>query len=197
MLIAVLAVALLALAEVMLMPALAAAAAQQARAEALNLLTAAVAEQMADCGGADDYQQLIQVERDRQGHITLMVTDTLLLNSLLSAIVLAANEKLSALTEQRISVPLGVALGHGALSGLGPDLPFRCVLRAAPTVTVADRFESAGVNQTRHSIYLELSAEILLIAPLATQPVTVSTTVLLAEGIIVGDTPETYVEISR
>ena len=69
--------------------------------------------------------------------------------------------------------------------------------QGAPQAELRDSFTAAGVNQTRHSIYLELSCGIRVISPFSRQELLVSTTMLLAEGIIVGYVPDTYLSIDQ
>ena len=63
-------------------------------------------------------------------------------------------------------------------------------------MTMEDSFLSAGVNQTLHSIYLHVETDIRIIVPFSNQTVKAKTDLLLAEGIIVGYTPDTYLSLT-
>ena len=58
------------------------------------------------------------------------------------------------------------------------------------------RFEndliSTGINQSRHVITLKASVDIDIMIPLSTVSTTVETDILIAETVIIGRVPETY-----
>ncbi|MBQ6808097.1 MAG: sporulation protein YunB [Firmicutes bacterium] len=191
-----LAAALLVCVELLLAPIIAAAAAQHSRSLAMNAMTEAIQAQ-SSAARTSDYRNLVQVETDDQGRVTLLVTDTQRLNQLVSAVSLDAAERLEQLSRQQLQLPLGSVLGSVLLSGSGPPVAFRFSALGAPQAELRDSFTAAGVNQTRHSIYLELSCGIRVIAPFSRQELLVSTTMLLAEGIIVGYVPDTYLSIDQ
>ena len=53
-------------------------------------------------------------------------------------------------------------------------------------------FEDAGINQTRHKIYLILNATVRIVVGNTSQTVEISSQVLISETIIVGSVPESY-----
>lgn len=187
--------ALLVLAELRLSPLIEESAARRAHSAALTVITQAVEQQMADYSQACDYQQLMHIERDDQGRITLLVPDTMLLNRLITDVVEGINQGLESGSRQQLSLPLGAMTGSRLFSSLGPELHFRFRAQGTPSVSIEDDFSSAGINQVRHRIYLRVDSDIRVMVPFARSGDTVSATVLLAEGIIVGYTPDTYVEL--
>ena len=191
----VMAAAVFMLLENTLSPPLLAAAEDQARTRALTALTAAAGRQI-EKNGADDYRQLVSVERDEQGRVILLLPNTALYNALIRDITLDAADSLDDLSRQRLSLPVGMATGSALLSGLGPDVRFRMRMLGTPSVRVEDELTSAGINQVRHRIWLELSAEVRVLAPFSRDTTAVTATVLLAEGLIVGYVPETCIEVA-
>ena len=57
-------------------------------------------------------------------------------------------------------------------------------------------FETAGINQTRHKIFLTLRATISLIVPTGSQLVDVTSKVPIVESIIVGEVPQSFVDVN-
>lgn len=53
-------------------------------------------------------------------------------------------------------------------------------------------FTSAGINQTLHRIYLEIKCNVVILTPFETIEQKISNQVLLAEGVIVGEIPNSY-----
>ena len=172
-------------------PPLLAAAQEQARTRALAALTDAAGRQIGK-NGAGDYRQLIQIERDENGRAALLLPNTALYNTLIHDITLDAVDSLEQLSRQRIRLPAGIATGSALLSGLGPDVPFRIRVLGTPSVQVEDELTAAGVNQVRHRIWLDISAQIRVLAPFSRETAEVHATVLLAEGLIVGYVPDAY-----
>ncbi|MDO4581358.1 MAG: sporulation protein YunB [Bacillota bacterium] len=188
--------ALLLLAEWQLSPIIARQARTQAHNAALTMLSGAVETQLAQNSACADYRQIMHIGYDQQGRIAMLTPDTMLLNQLIADIVLDAERRFAAAGGGRLSLPLGAALGSKLFADLGPELHvgFRTV--GAPMLELRDDFVAVGINQTRHRIYLDLSAEISVTVPFERESFAVATTVLLAEGIIVGIVPDTYVSVT-
>ena len=53
-------------------------------------------------------------------------------------------------------------------------------------------FKEAGINQTLHRIYLEVKCKVNILTPYDTITETIYNQVLLVEGVIIGNIPETY-----
>jgi sporulation protein YunB len=187
--------ALLIFTESRLAPLVEELAVQKAHSAALSALETAVRRIMACHPEYHDYQQLMTLEKDSSGHVAVMIPNTMRLNELVSDIMLDVERGWSELTRQEISIPVGALSGSRVLSGLGPDLKLYFATAAAPTLSLKDEFISAGINQTRHRIWLDISGEVLIAAPLRREKVDICSSVLLAESVIVGPIPETYVNI--
>ncbi len=172
-----------------IMVAMAEARARQLAVEAVN---DGVSEVMDQSVG---YSDLVKVTTDQNGQISMLQSNTLLMNELASKAALATQRKLQALETGGIGVPLGSALGIALFSGTGPAVPVSVVLVGSVTTRFVTAFESAGINQTRHEISMEASMLIRVIVPTGANSVTVSAYVPVAESIIVGQVPDTYVNV--
>lgn len=53
-------------------------------------------------------------------------------------------------------------------------------------------FKDAGINQTMHRIYLEVKCNVNILTPYNTITETITNQVLLTEGVIIGNIPDTY-----
>lgn len=139
------------------------------------------------------YTDLMHIERDDNGQVRLIAPDTMLLNRVISDTSLAVQQCILTMEEQQLSLPLGTITGNWLLSALGPDMQLNFMFQGVPCITVYDELDDAGINQVRHRIYLEIGCEVQVIVPFSTMLDTVTCTVMLAEGIIVGCTPDTYI----
>lgn len=141
------------------------------------------------------YQDFIHVRQDDQGHIVLMQANTVKVNEFSAAVTLAVQSALQKLANDSFSIPLGQITGTQLLANLGPRVRVTIVPMGTVRVKVDDRFEQAGINQTRHTIYLDFNTEVRVVIPAQSTAVQVATQVPLVESIIVGQVPGTFVNI--
>ena len=87
-------------------------------------------------------------------------------------------------------MPLGAALGLTLLAGSGPRIPISIVPVGSVQTDFETEFEACGINQTRHKVYLQLSASIRIVIPTGAKTTNVTANMLVAESIIVGKVPE-------
>ncbi len=188
-------VACLFFAEKQFAPVILSMAKQQAQSYAVRNLQSAAQAQIAANEEAFNYQSLMHIEKDAEGRIILMTPDTMRINMLVSSIVLDAEQSFHEIAGDAISVPLGLATGSKLFASMGPDIDIDIRPIGEIQVKILDDFEEAGINQTRHRIWLELGSELSLAVPFDSEKISVSTSVLLAEGIIVGPIPQTYISL--
>jgi sporulation protein YunB len=142
------------------------------------------------------YQDFVQVHKDKQGRIVLIQANTVKTNQLAADITLAVQSTLQRLTGQTLSIPLGQLTGTYLLASRGPRVKVTIMPVGMVLVDVADKFEQAGINQTHHYIYLDFQTKIRIAIPTMKKETQVATKVPLAESVIVGEVPSTYVNIS-
>ena len=139
------------------------------------------------------YDQLMAVTMDGSGQIRLIQANTPEMNRLASRASLTAQEKIAGLEQQALYVPLGSALGMTIFAGAGPLIEVRILPVGAVSAGFTTEFETAGINQTRHRISLTLTARVELVIPTGAMEVQAVTQVAVAESIIVGQVPDSYV----
>ena len=164
----------------------------RARQLAVEAINNAVHEVISQSFG---YEDLVSVSVDADGQVAMLMANTLLMNELASRAALAAQRNLRALQDEGVSLPLGAALGIKLFGGAGPTVRVGVVPVGSVTTRFVTAFESAGINQTRHEISLEASTLMRIIIPTGASSVTVSAYVPVAESIIVGRVPDSYVNV--
>ena len=142
-----------------------------------------------------EYKDIVQVHKDSQGRIVLMQADTIKINRLSNEITLKVQESLRNLDDESIGIPMGQLLGIHLLAALGPEFNVRMIPLGTIRVDIVDKFEGAGINQTRHLIWLDLNSEFQIAIPLYKEVFKVNTKVPLAQDIIVGDVPPALVTL--
>ena len=164
----------------------------QARSAAMasQVLTLALSDALGDGVGYDD---LMNVRMDNDGKVALLSANTIRMNQLAQRAAQAALRRLEVMSSERVSVPLGAALGLTVLAGSGPGIPVSIVPVGSISTDFATEFEACGVNQTRHKVYLKVDASIRIVIPTGAKTTSVSANMLVAESIIVGAVPEGFV----
>ena len=151
-------------------------------------ISRAVGEKMRDLDG--EKQGFLRFEKDDEGNITAIVTDTPRLNmlssELLSEVVEAANAG-----DINVHVPLGDLLGSSLLLGKGPAVPMKVTLLTSSRVNWKNRLTDAGINQTRHQLVLEVRVDADVLLPWEIRSAQITDEVLISETVIVGRVPQT------
>lgn len=142
------------------------------------------------------YEELIETHTDAQGRVTMLRANTVRMNEIAAKTALMAEKELNSYENQFVEIPLGAALGIRVLSGFGPRLHVQILPVGAVRTDFGTEFQSAGINQTRHRIFLTLRSTVSLIVPTGSQLVEVKSTVPIAESIIVGEVPDSFVDVS-
>lgn len=157
---------------------------------ASQVLYGALAEAIQD---GVTYGDLMNVHMDERGQVALLSANTMAMNRLADRAGQAALKQLGDMSSERVSVPLGAALGLTLLAGSGPGVPVSIVPIGSVATEFATEFEACGINQTRHKVYLQLTASIRIVIPTGAKTTQVSANMLVAESIIVGNVPEGFV----
>ena len=142
------------------------------------------------------YKELVDTQMDAQGRVSMLRANTMRMNALAAQTAMVAEQELNSTENQSVEIPLGAALGIRFLSGFGPRISVQILPVGAVNTSYDTEFETAGINQTRHKIFLSLRATVSLIIPTGSQLVEVESNMLIAESIIVGDVPESFVDVS-
>ena len=143
-----------------------------------------------------DYSQLVTIERNAGGEIVGLTADSARLNLLKARLTNAVNERLDALEEKNVSIPLGTLTGWQWLSGRGPGVTMKMVPAAYADSKLVNRFDSAGINQTRHQIMIVFDIKLYAILAPYSISIDVPAEVSIAETVIVGAVPEMFAGIT-
>lgn len=142
-----------------------------------------------------EYKDIIFIRTDNRGRVVLMQANTVKINSLAANIILDIQKNLSKLDGTVIQIPLGQVLKSQLLATYGPKIKVTLVPIGTVKVKLIDDFQQAGINQTRHRLYLNVCGQVKIIIPLVSDYVDVSYQVPIAETIIVGEVPQTYLNL--
>ena len=158
--------------------------------QASDAINAAIDEQITS--GEIDYDRMISVEKDAKGNVNALHTNITEINRLKTSILKRVDEKLENLSMEELSLRIGSVLLPELLSGRGPKIPVRVLAVRTSDAVFRSSFESAGINQTKHSIMIDIHVVITILTWAGTQEIAVDSSVVAAETVIVGTVPTTY-----
>ena len=165
-----------------------------ATARVSNVIHKAVAEAVSEtiATGRYDYTDLIRLEKDDGGKITALTSNMIQFNQLQIDVSENVMKKVGSVSSSELSIPVGSLTGVALLAGRGPDVHIKVLSVGSPTAEFENRFTDAGINQTKHQILLNVDVNVQMLMPGYTRTITVSSTLSVAETVIVGSVPETY-----
>lgn len=155
-----------------------------------DLINDAISEQIA--GGNIQYDRIVYFEKDLNGRITALKTNMSEVNRLKTDILNIINDQILAEATEDLGVPLGSLFFPELLSGKGPDIPVRLLAIRNSDAEFVSYFSEAGINQTLQQLTMEIKVDVTILVLGDTRSFTVSSPVVVAETVIVGDVPDTF-----
>ncbi len=141
-----------------------------------------------------DYDSLITVTHGSDGAVTGISANAQNVNLLARTTATLSMANLSARSENGIKVPVGAFTGIEFLAGFGPKVTFKIISVSRVSCEFESAFSSAGVNQTRHSVYMDVEATVTVVMPSGSKEISSVTEVLVAESVIVGEVPDVFLQ---
>ena len=157
-----------------------------------DLTNDAIAKQIAQ--GVIQYDRIVYFEKDLDGRITALKTNMSEVNRLKTDILNLINDEIMALDTSDIGNPLGSLLLPELLSGKGPAIPVHILSIRNSDAAFTSAFSQAGINQTLHQLVMVVSVDVSVLVLGQTSSFTVNSEVVVAETVIVGDVPSTYLQ---
>lgn len=138
------------------------------------------------------YEDLINIVNDESGNIALITANAIEINNLSKDLSQQTEIYINNLGNSGVKIPIGNFTGIPLFVGLGPNINLKVKPVGAVVCRFSSKFESAGINQTNHKIYLTISSSVSTVLPLVTSKVQAEQEVLISESIIIGKVPEVY-----
>ena len=144
--------------------------------------------------GGVKYDDIVTVERNNENEVVLVSANQVAVNQLARNTSLVTQNKISGLFDKAISIPLGSLTGIPLLNDRGPLVNIEVSPIGAVECKFVSNFESAGINQTLHRIYLNVESRVDVIIPSMHKVLIVSTPILVCETVIIGKIPDAYLQ---
>lgn len=139
--------------------------------------------------------ELFTVKKGEDGTMELVQANSIEINILMSELSMNLQEAFQQMEKERYEVPIGTLFGSKVLSQAGPSVTLTISPMSVSSMDFRTEFESQGINQTKYKIYIELGCRIKVLAPFSSRTFNTSNTILIAEAVILGDVPNSYVQV--
>ncbi len=157
-----------------------------------DLINDAIDEQIER--GNIKYDRIVFFEKDLNGKITALKTNMSEINRLKTDILNIINDEILALDTSDIGVPVGSIVFPEFFSGRGFVLPVQILSIRNSEASLHSNFTEAGMNQTLHQLNMYISIDVTVLVLGKTKNFTISSQVIVAETVIVGQVPETLLQ---
>jgi len=163
----------------------------KAQALALMVTTDTIENHMKDV----EYSDLMQINYNESGKVSSISANVNIMNKLTAQIVNEVQQKLSKVDETIVKIPIGKLLGWSIFSGYGPQISVKLVPTGNVTANFKSDFGAQGINQTKHTVLIEIDTNVTIVAPFTIDDVVSKSVLTVAETIIIGDIPDTYLQL--
>ena len=144
--------------------------------------------------GNNQYDRMVYFAKDLDGRITALKPNMSEVNRQKTDILNLINDEILALDSTDLGIPLGSLILPEFLSGNGPDIPIQILSIRNSDASFSNNFSEAGINQTLQQLTMHEQVDVTVLVLGETRSFTVSSEVVVAETIIVGQVPQTYLQ---
>lgn len=140
------------------------------------------------------YDRIVYFEKDLEGRITALKTNMSEVNRLKTDILNLINDEIMAIDATDLGIPLGSLILPEIFAGRGPGIPVQVLAIRNSDASFTSHFTQAGINQTLQQLTMDVVVDVAVLVLGRTKSFTVSSQVVVAETIIVGQVPNTYLQ---
>ena len=158
-----------------------------------RIINEAIAETFAS---EENQNRLFSVENNKDSVKTVQ-PNTILLNRMISDFGIMLQDIYEAAEPKKVKIPAGALTGSKFLSMTGLGVNIRILPLSVSSCSYESAFETQGINQTRYKIFLTVESTVRVLQPFSSKSIEVNNRILLAEMVIVGDVPESYVNVPK
>ena len=155
----------------------------------------AVLKILSDNDAYQNYDNFIEISVGSDGNVSLINVNMLMVNLLLCDLTEKTQINVNNLCKEKIyNVPFYAITGSLMLAQLGKNIEIEVKPIGHVECKLSSKFDGVSVNQTRHSIFVDITARVKMILPLYVKDLYVNTKIVVAESVIVGKVPEVYLQ---
>lgn len=146
---------------------------------------------------SDKFEEKLFIIDSDKNKIKTVQSNTRLLNEFISRFVVSLENRYEKIEPEKLTVPLGVLFGSKFLSEFGPKFTIEILPLTTSECDFKTEFTSEGINQTKYKVYIVTKSTVRVLCPFASKDMEVNSKVLLAEMVIVGNVPNSYVNVPK
>jgi sporulation protein YunB len=143
------------------------------------------------------FETLLDFKTDSNGKVTLVQANSATMNKLSYELAYEIQRKLQNIQEERVQIPIGSIMGNQILSQTGPWVRLKILPLGTTKIAFKTELTDAGINQTKYKIHLEVINTAKVIVPFSDNQIQVETTMLVAEAVILGDIPDSFIVVPK
>ena len=157
-----------------------------------DLINDAVDREIAE--GTIQYDRLVYFEKDLEGRITALKTNMGEINRLKTETLALINQEILDMDSSALGVPIGSLVLPEVFAGRGFSIPIEILTIRNSDASFSSCFSQAGINQTLQQMKMDVFVDVTVLILGSTESFTVSSQVVVAETVIVGQVPNTYLQ---
>lgn len=146
------------------------------------------------CDGTIQYDRMVYFEKDLEGKITALKTNMSEVNRLKTDLLNLINDEILAVDSDHLGIPLGSLIVPEVFAGKGPSIPVQILTIRNSDASFYSEFSQAGINQTLQKMYMQVSVDVAVLILGKVSDFTISSQVVIAETVIVGQVPDMFLQ---
>ncbi len=143
------------------------------------------------------FENLLDIKTDEAGKVTLVQANSAAMNKLSYNLAWEIQQRLRNIDEERVQIPIGSILGNQILSQTGPRIKLKVLPLGTAKIDFKTELTEAGINQTKYKIYLVVVNTAKVVVPFSDKQIQVETTLLVAEAVILGEIPDSFIYVPK
>ena len=166
---------------------------------ATNLMSVIISDAVGEClhDTQNGYADFIDIEVTASGSVASLAGRPAETGRFKRRVIETISSQLGCISVKELSIPLGNLTGSIFLSGIGPKIRVEVYTVGDVVAAYRNSFSAAGINQTHHAVYLDVTATVNLLIPGKVIPVRITEQICVAETIILGAVPDTYIHMEK
>lgn len=166
------------------------------QAKAKTIAMDVINKAVKDALGFDGYKDLFYITTDNNKKIAMVEPNTVKINNLVSETIELVQKRLNELDTTESYIYFGSIFNSQLFANVGPKIYIKLYPVGSVSIDYNTTFDKAGINQTRYMLELVVKVKMQMVAPFISNSVEVSNNVPIAEMIIVGDVPQSYIDVN-
>lgn len=161
------------------------------------IVSRAINKAMAEQFTEENDVELFKVIKGEDGTMEMVEANSVQINILMTQLSINLQKAFKNMADEYQEIPLGALLGSEILSQTGPDIKVSIVPLSVLSMDFKTEFETKGINQTKYKIYIVMGSRVKVLSPFAAETFEISSTVLVAEAVILGKVPNSFVQVPK